>query len=396
MTEDLTLRVLFVEDKKDTARQLAEYFADWEHNGNRLEAEICREFDAGLSRLESERFDLLVLDVLKGPADANDESGRDAFNSIKARRFIPVIFYTAVPDRVRDLETAVVKVVPKGPGLGDLEESVKGQIDSGLLRANRELNLHFEKTIRDYLWDFVPQHWDELTGTAEGRATLAYLLSRRIASSLDVEGADKLAQRLGATSEAGSGSETRVHPLRYYIIPPESDGFKMGDILREGEPSSYWVVLTPSCDLIPRGSRPPRADYVLLAQCIALEEFKEFTDWREGESPGPLMALLRTPDGRPPGKQEGRYFFLPGVLGIPDMLIDFQQVRTVEFASLSSCEKVATLDSPFAESASSSYLQLLGRLGTPDLDIDRVVAQLEAKSPSDQTNSGTEPSEEAG
>ena len=395
MTEDLTLRVLFIEDNEETARQLAEFFTDWEYSRTQLQAEICRDFHVGLSRLESERFDLLVLDVLKGPADANDESGRDTFDSIKARRFIPVIFYTAVPDRVRDLETAVVKVVPKGPGLGDLEASLKGQIDSGLLRANRELNLHFERTIRDYLWDFVPQHWDELTGTTEGQATLAYLLSRRIASSLDVEGADKLAQRLDTTSAAGSGSEETVHPLRYYIIPPESDGYKMGDILQEGEPPSYWVVLTPSCDLIPRGSRPPRADYVILARCVALEEFTEFTDWGEGEPPGPLIALLRTPDGRPPGKQEGRFYFLPGVLGIPDMLIDFQQVRTVEFANLPNCEKVATLDSPFAESASSSYLQLLGRLGTPNLDIDRVVAQLKAKRSSDQTNNGTKLSEEA-
>lgn len=395
MTEDLTLRVLFIEDKKETARQLAEFFTDWEYSGTHLQAEICRDFHVGLSRLESERFDLLVLDVLKGRADANDEFGRDTFDSIKTRRFIPVIFYTAVPDRVRDLETAVVKVVPKGSGLGELEASLKGQIDSGLLRANRELNLHFERTIRDYLWDFVPQHWDELTGTAEGQATLAYLLSRRIASSLDVEGADKLAQSLTSISAPGSGSEETVHPLRYYIIPPEYGSYKMGDILREGEPPSYWVVLTPSCDLIRRGSRPQKADYVLLARCVSLEEFTEFTDWGEGDPPSSLIALLRTPDGRPPGKQEGRFYFLPGVLGIPDMLIDFQQVRTVEFANLPNCEKVATLDSPYAESASSSYLQLLGRLGTPNLDINRVVAQLKAKGPSDQTNNDTKPSEEA-
>ena len=220
MTDNPILSVLFVEDEEDTTRQIKEYFANWEHDGFRLEAEICQDFESSLARLESKRFDLLVLDVLKGPADANDEAGRVTFDAIKSRRFIPVIFYTAVKERVLDLESAVVKVVSKGPGLGVLENSLIEQIDSGLLQTNRELNLHFEETIREYLWDFVPQHWDELTGTTEGKATLGYLLSRRIALSLDVEGAEKLANKLVPTSAGtramatlGGGAEKLANKL---------------------------------------------------------------------------------------------------------------------------------------------------------------------------------------
>lgn len=395
MTDNTTLRVLFVEDEEDTARQIEEYFASWEHEGLRLKTEICQDFENSLARLENERFDLLVLDVLKGSADANDEAGRNVFHAIRSKRFIPVIFYTAVIERVLDLQSPVVKVVSKGPGLSVLETSLIEQIDSGLLQTNRQLNLHFEEAIREYLWDFVPRHWDELTGAPDRLVTLAYLLSRRISSSLDVEGAETLARRLGSTSASGAGEQETVHPLRYYIIPPKTDGYKMGDILQGGETPSNWVVLTPSCDLIPRGTKPQRADYVLMARCVALAEFTEFADWGEGEPPDSLKALLQTPGGRPRGRQEGRFYFLPGVLGIPHLLIDFQQVRTVEFESLSSYEKVATLDSPFAESVSSSYLHLLGRLGTPDLNIDRVVAQLKAKRPNHQTNDGATSSEDA-
>ena len=391
MTDNPILSVLFVEDEEDTTRQIKEYFANWEHDGFRLEAEICQDFESSLARLESKRFDLLVLDVLKGPADANDEAGRVTFDAIKSRRFIPVIFYTAVKERVLDLESAVVKVVSKGPGLGVLENSLIEQIDSGLLQTNRELNLHFEETIREYLWDFVPQHWDELTGTTEGKATLGYLLSRRIALSLDVEGAEKLANKLVPTSATSDGGERRVHPLRYYIIPPESDSYRTGDILRKGEPISFWVILTPSCDLVKRGNAPERAEHVLLAKCSVLGEFKEFTDWVGEMPPGQLRNLLRTPDGRPTGRQEGRYYFLPGVLGTPDMLIDFQQVSTVRFSELPSYGKVATLDSPFAESVSSRYLQFFGRVGTPDLDVERVIVQLQEKRATELADKGNEP-----
>ena len=390
MIESLTLRVLFIEDDEETARQIEEYFVDWKHGGLRLRGDICNDFHDGLVRLESERFDLLVLDVLKGKADANDEAGRDAFDSIKARRFIPVIFYTAVTDRVLDLKSAVVRVVSKGSGMRELEIALAEQIDSGLLRINRELNLHFESMIRDYLWDFVPQHWDELHGTEEGEATLAYLLSRRIASSLDAVGADRLANRLGSAGGSGGGVEGKVHPLRYYIIPPDLDGYRTGDILREGEPHSFWVVLTPWCDLVPRGTEPQKAEHVLLAKCVALEEFQESKWWDGGQPSSRLLSLLRTPAGRPEGRQEGRYYFLPGVLGIPDLVIDYQQTITIEFGKLPGYYKIATLDSPFAESVSSRHLQFLGRVGTPDLDTNRVVVRLRAERAGGQADDGTE------
>ena len=378
MTETPELRVLVIEDNPQTAGQICRYLNDRECCGFQIKLEVFTDFPDGLSRLESGRFDLVILDVLKGGADSNNEAGRRTFEAIKERRFLPVIFYTALEDRVEDLKSAVVKVVPKGQGVSALEGSLREQVGNGLPRVNRELNSHFENAIREYLWDFVPQHWDELTGAPEWESTLAYLLSRRIASSLDIEGADRLAKSLGSTTSSSDEAEETVHPLRFYVIPPAADGYRTGDILFESENSCYWMLLTPSCDLVPRRNRSPWAEYVLIARCVGLDEFNEYTNWGGGDPPSNLTRLLATPAGRPANRQEGRYFFLPGVLDLPDMLIDFQQVRSIGFSDLSSYEKIATLDSPFAESASSGYLQFLGRVGTPDLDTYRVIARLRA------------------
>ena len=51
------------------------------------------------------------------------------------------------------------------------------------MRINGELSRHFDEILRDYLLNYVPEHWDEMTGTGEDDATLAYLLCRRIAAS---------------------------------------------------------------------------------------------------------------------------------------------------------------------------------------------------------------------
>ena len=378
MNEDgKTLRVLLIDDAECSVRQVEEYFEEWDYGDFRLELETSGDFQGGLDRLERERFDLLVLDVFKGSAELEDEAGRRVFESIRARRFIPVIFYTAVSVRVQDLENAVVRVVSRGDGLGALEDELKLQIDNGLIPINRELNAHFERTIREYLWDYLPQHWDELTGTKEWKATLAYLLSRRIAASLDLEGADELANRLIGTDGVEHGREARVHPLYFYIVPSETASYRTGDILCQEELISYWVVLTPSCDFLTRRNRARHAEHVLLAKGVLLEECEEYKDWIGGGSPTQLKRLLATPAGRPKDRQEGRFFFLPGVLEIPDMVIDFQQIDTVPFTVLEGYRKLGSLDSPFAESVVSHYVQFVGRLGTPDLNTEGVVARLE-------------------
>ncbi|MCY4652654.1 MAG: hypothetical protein OXC95_05760, partial [Dehalococcoidia bacterium] len=71
--------------------------------------------------------------------------------------------------------------------------------------------------------------------------------------------------------------------------------------------------------------------------------------------------------------------FLPGVLDIPDLVIDFQQVHTIPMANLSTYEKIATLDAPYSQSVASWYLRFWGRMGTPDLNIDKVIQNLRTR-----------------
>ena len=374
-------RVLAIEDVDDTARQLGQFLRQWRHEGNRLDVTVCTDFADGMKALQNERFDLLILDVRKGDKSEGDEFGMRIFSDIRNRRFMPIIFFTARPGIVRHLESAVVRVVDKGPGVMALDPALQQQFDNGLMRMNRELTLHVERTIREYLWDFVPNHWEELTGTGETDLTLTYLVSRRISNSLDIEGANRLALGLNGESESNDEFDERVHPLRYYIVPPAIEGFQTGDILKKGgdDNSSYHVLLTPWCDLVAHGDSPPKAEYALLTECTVLTDSAEYLSWTGASPPRGLRNLLGVPHKGVQGRQEGRFHFLPGVLDIPDLVIDFQQVHTIPMANLSTYEKIATLDAPYSQSVASWYLRFWGRMGTPDLNIDTVIQNLRTR-----------------
>jgi hypothetical protein len=106
----------------------------------------------------------------------------------------------------------------------------------------------------------------------------------------------------------------------------------------------------------------------------------EYRKWCEGSSesvkiPGDLEdLLLNKRQGK--GVQPDRFYFLPTALAIPDMIVDFQLLTSLPRSQISDLNRLASLDSPFAEAVLSRFVRYFGRLGTPDLDIAPIIAGL--------------------
>jgi hypothetical protein len=225
------------------------------------------------------------------------------------------------------------------------------------------------------MWDFVAPNWETFGGSSD-RSGLAHLLARRLALSLSGDGVEKLAARLGDPEAAPSGG--LVEPMRYYVLPPVEQTPLAGDIYEGaiGEISGHWVLLTPSCDL---ANEPVKAEFVLLARCIPLEDQPEYEAWL-AKLPAPsntvvdeIKRLLR--NSRKLG-QADRVFFLPAALTLPNLIIDFQQIEKIRADDLAALDRVASLDSPFAEALVARFTRYFGRVGTPDLNVDAVMGRL--------------------
>jgi CheY-like chemotaxis protein len=388
MPEKIPWRILMVDDDDEICESTKEYleqspiFDGEEHPI----VDFIIDFSKALENLETNRYDLLILDIrlATGLITPDEQVGIRVLDEIKRRRFIPVIFYTALPQYASDLITPLIRVVSKGEKTSVLLTEVRNIFHTLLPAVNRALIRHLETIQRDYMWGFVTENWEKFGDTPD-RASLAYLLARRLAISLSGSGMKQFLEDMGA--HEGLEAKDKVHPMKYYVIPPFESSPVTGDLYQEApeKQGGYWVILTPLCDLTPHDGEV-KAEQVLLGKCLLLVEQEEFKNWVAGKrsknSQKPLESLIR--NNRKDNKQPERYHFLPGVMFLPNLVVDFQSTKIVSYEQLNDSKvlkRIASLDSPFSECLLARFTRYYGRIGTPDLDMDIVVNMLKTANP---------------
>ncbi len=376
MLEAITLRVLIVEDDTTIGQEIVDALQTqhWLDASTSFEATLVTSFQDGLAILGGSRFDLLILDLkedVKVAATAEQDQakpGLDILEEIKRTRFVPVVFYTALPDHVADLESAFVRVVEKTEGVVRVRNEIRHLLESGLPRLSR----YIEEQQRKYFWEFVEAKWKggELSRDA---VDLAYLMARRLAAALRSE-----FSRVAVTTIAGAAAapdkDHLSHPMEYYIFPPVERFWSAGDIIRKKGGTTYSVVLTPTCDFAQK-----KAKFFLTAKCVPLVTFDEYAAWCgpsrppafEG-SPEKVTSLMK--DGR-----GDRFKFLPGTYEFPDLVVDLQQLASISVDEQDDFDRIASMDSPYAETLLARFARFYSRIGTPDLDIELAKERAKAR-----------------
>lgn len=360
-------RFLAVEDYPVTVAQLQEEGPRMVEAPDSASIEVCSKFKDALERLSSSRYDLLIIDLGDDESHTSETEslpGLDIFEELKKLRFVPVIFYTAHPNYVRSKETAFIRIVEKTEGLTRLREEVQNVLKTHLPTLTRQI----EETQRRYMWDFVNTHWKDFQHSTD-QADIAYLLARRLAISLEAA-AGEMAVKVGGSSEAPV-AQSKAHPMIMYVVPPMGPHPLAGDIVSEtvGGHEVFWMILTPSCDFAQE-----KATHVILAKCEQLIDGEEYKKWAQENTAKSTQSLEQIIED----KRGDRFKFLPRTFFIPDLVVDFQQLRSVVFESLKTLKPIATLDSPFAESVLARFARYFSRLGTPDIDKKIVIERLHA------------------
>jgi CheY-like chemotaxis protein len=367
-------RILIVENDEDIARQVQEASADFVDAPDSVEAEVVSNFNDAIPRLTTERYDVLILDLRDESAgtletEEKDQAGLKVLAELKRIRFLPIVFYTALPNQAPPV-TEFVRVVEKTEGLAKLREEVRRVLETQLPALSRTI----EEMQRSYMWEFVNEHWKEFSSPLE-QADLAYLLARRLAFSLQVE-ARKLAGKV--TADAVPVSEQKIHPIEMYVNPVVSKVRLAGDILKGkiANRDGYWMVLTPSCDF-----EQAKAENVLVAACLPLNEQVEYANWLKDQADNNIKGKLKSLICDNRQKTPERFKFLPGTFFIPDLVVDFQQLIAIPTEEIQNVEVICSLDSPFGEAVLHRFSRYYGRLGTQDIDPQIVINRLQSALP---------------
>lgn len=363
------LKILIVDDRtqpaEDARREISTSFED---DGNiNVEIEISNNFDDGLNHLKSTDFDIAVLDVRRDRSEnteLDDSAGISLYNEVKAVKFCPIIFYTALSFNIKDQNIPPLVTVIDKTETERLPDAIRTIVNSGVFDTRLKISAieHDVATImREHMWTELAPHWNEYREEAEENSIIQVLVTR-------------LARKLG---ENQSENFTK-HPSYRYIFPALQDRQFPGDILRltlRSKASEWWVLLTPAGDLAHKG----KADFVLLASALPLsshEHFKKWDESRSDENPGGAKEKWNRLS-KDVLRSTSRYYYLPKFRDIPDLVVDFQNVVSIPLDSyLDNYETVASLASPFVESLLTQHAHYRGRIGVPDLDLDAVKTRL--------------------
>lgn len=336
----------------------------------------CDSFAQALSQLKSERFDLVILDLKDNSAPEQDTlAGEKVFEEIKKCRFLPVIFHTGFAHKVIHMVSPYVKVVARAEW-ENLRLTIKEVLDTKLPKLVR----HIEEEQRKFMWESAERIWVE-DMDKKNPTDLVYLLARRLANALS---GDVVRSFLEADATGGAPKTDKIHAVELYIYPPLSKVSLFGDIFKKkmGGSIEYFVALTPSCD-----HAQNNAEFVLLAKCMCLASTNPGQSAKASLVAGEEVSKTATEKLdkfiRDNSSPSDRYKYLPGTSFLPDLLVDLQDIRTVAPAALKpeeeGYERVASLDSPFAEALQAKMARYLGRIGTPDIDPDLALDRFKAR-----------------
>lgn len=334
--------------------------------------EPCDNFDEALDRLKTRRYDLVVTDIYRDRKDVNkgidavDERARDIIEEIRSRRFTPIVAFTdgSFPESFQ--EGPFVKLANKSSGDAEIINQLSILIKTGIPALARQLHDELDKEAGSYLWDFLENKWQHLIEKKlADPSTLERLIRRRASIQLG-----KIDPTSGDATELAT-----IEGLEFYIYPSISKNeLRLGEILRHKESREFRVVLTPHCHLtVQPGESAPRADYVatlLAVEAKKLWEMYPIAARKEAKRLDELRRRIKSPADI--GKPEGRYWFLPNFLDIPDLYCDFLRLESIPYETIKTeYDSIAVLDAPFAEAMQSCFTKFYSAVGLANLKTER-------------------------
>ncbi len=350
------LNVVFVEDERIAIVPILQLIRQEEPDI------ICHDFgfDEAEHGIRSTRPDIVVLDLWEGKVTEDKNKGSEYLKFIWNQQFCPVVIHSASPDIPQEHSNSFVREVTKGQNSPQqVLEAIRDLLPH--VQALRGAEVHIRDSFSIAMRDVAPSTFDNVLDT-EQRNDAIWRAGRR---------------RLAALMDEISAEGRELASWEQYICPPVSTDILLGDILMdidaEGlEPTSFRVVLTPSCDLVSTGVRATKVSNVLVAKCCSIKTGLDLTSLKGVDASKLRDRLISTVLSR---GYVDTIIPLPALQGrIPSMVASLRVLELIPLPDIGVKDKrwcrIASLDSPFRELISWAYVQVAGRPGLLDRDFE--------------------------
>lgn len=359
------LSVLIIDDDADAAEQAKE--AIIEELDGEVQCSICTDFGEAKKLIVQYRPDIIILDLFYGPIAESKTLGLDVREFIWEGHFCPYVVWSA-DTRSHDDRYPLhpfAQSVQKGR---DAERKLPQKIQKmrPYVETLKEIDNYIKRQLSVAMRDVSPEILDATPDEEERVDTIRRISRRRLAALIDEQ----------------QSNDDVLAAWEMYVCPPVSGNLMLGDIVKAADgdstdPNSFFIILTPSCDLVGTESRKAKVSEVLVAQCVPTRDGLDRTDLK-GLSLGKLKDRLKG-QFLSPGHLNGIIPLPEYSEKIPTMAADVRKLRLISIRDIRNSQKydrIASIDSPFRELISWAYMQTACRPGTPERDYDTWAKEL--------------------
>ena len=307
------LQLLLVEDEDNAVDIYQAVLDDYsEQHGRPIEMYVAKSLDEARCTL-GPHIDAAIVDLNLGK-DTTD--GGRIIDQLKDYFRVPVAVLTATPADA-EVVPPVVRVFTKGEHgfeevlnrLWRIHEIGLTKIMGGRGQLETGLNQVFLNNLLPTLdvWIDYGKRDPNRTEKALLRYALGHLMARL------------------------EGDETPCYPEEVYLAPPLEKRLTTGSLLRRKDGHTRHLVVTPACDLVPRGDGKPKTDVVVVAEVVPQATVFETLEAKAGQKKkldaGRKKKLMSNSDVI-------YLHWLPACDAVPSSFVDFRRLETVSLHQL--------------------------------------------------------------
>jgi hypothetical protein len=365
----MRLHILYVEDNSEDRDQ---YERDipviFKNKEIEVDIDTKSTFEDAFQAIDNPhlRYDLIISDTYRGDHGKRDIAVFEIINRYRSNgKFCPIIVCSSGECPAQFKSSAILSWADKVND--DLQKRIYEILELGIPQLARNLHDELDKAAGSYLWGFLEDNLEKIV--SESPSAVQPILDRIIRRRAAMQLSD-----LMPNSEKVISVPFRFG-LEYYIYPCfENDYYSLGDIIRhQTDKTNFKVILTPHCYLFPHKNSGPKADHVLTittlpAESILGEKISKVKETSEEKQHKNLLNWSKSP-AQTEETPKGRYWYLPKFLEIPHLFCDFLQINSIELSMVAQqYDRLATLNTPYAEALQECFTSFYGSVGIPDID----------------------------
>jgi ActR/RegA family two-component response regulator len=352
----MNMNLLIVEDDKD---QLLLYNDIIDSFSKKNEFDIkstCFDtIEDGMNAIRQPNFDAAIID-LKLSSDSTKLEGMDLVNAINKKLRIPIYIVSGSISQIEIQENYLLKKRLRTDDFKTIIAEIKEIYDTGITSLLKQDGF-VDQMLTKIFWEHLSDSLNDLKGIDTHKILIRYI-SSHIQEFLEMD---------------SEGDLEDLHPAEFYIYPPIKKYLSTGDIIKNKQNGSFFLLLTPACDILLRKvesdplKKTRNAEKALLIDLILWNSIEGFNTLMEttgkNNTKREKLNILTT------NKKE-RYHFLPPYKIIKGYFADFQSQTSYNFNEIDNLEKferIATITQPFLKDIIARFSQYYSRQGQPDL-----------------------------